>query len=193
VAALSAVFDPGLDDDSADDERGSTGDVAAAVDPRVANTAAIGAPSLQHMGQGVQIGPLGLLVRYQDGRELVPWTTPQRLPNSPSWLLGMANVHGAPLPVFDLARRWGQTRDATRVPMLLVFGQGAAGAAIVVDGLPTRLRWKAADALDPQTIAPVLRRVARAAYLIDDRLWFELDADGLMSDLEAALQVASPV
>jgi twitching motility protein PilI len=96
--------------------------------------------------QGIRIGELNLMIRYEDGSELTELPSVFRLPNAPPWFHGMTNLHGALIPVFGLDEYLGQARavesnakpGATR--MLLVMGSGADAAGVVIDGLPQRLR-----------------------------------------------------
>lgn len=137
--------------------------------------------------QGFRVGALNLMIGYADGSELTDLPRVHRLPNSPHWLLGMANLHGALVPVFDLARYFGVERPAAAKPMLLVLGHGADAAGMLVDGLPERLRFGAGQGVDDATVPDALVPVAQRAVLIADRLWFELDTLALLGALEQSL------
>ena len=137
--------------------------------------------------QGFRIGLLNLMIRYEDGSELTELPQVHRLPNAPHWFAGMANLHGMLIPVFDLARHFGIERAAKTKPMLLVLAHGADAAGIVVDGLPQRLRFSAAEHADTATVPKVLEAFVQSAALIDERLWFDLDVRALLSALEQSL------
>ena len=134
--------------------------------------------------QGFRLGELALMVRYEDGSELTEMPPLYRLPNVPPWFLGIANLHGALVPVFDLARWAGVESQSTARRMLLVLAHGADAAGIVIDGLPRRLRWtqaqKADAALAPARLAPFVR----GAALIEGELWFDIDRTALLEAIE---------
>ena len=106
--------------------------------------------------QGFCIGSLNLMIGYADGSELTELPAVYRLPSAPQWLLGMANLHGMLIPVFDLARQFGMHRDAPAKPMLLVLAHGADATGIVIDGLPERLRWDNSQIADTATVPEAL-------------------------------------
>ena len=110
-----------------------------------------------HLREGFRIGTLGLMIRYQDGSALTDMPTIYSLPNSPPWFSGMANLHGALIPVCDMAQYLGVERTAQAKPMLLVLGH----AADAVGGDPQpRGRARRAAALRLRAIAPSCGRRA---------------------------------
>jgi len=44
-------------------------------------------------------------------REVLEYSVPQRLPDSPSYVLGIIDVRGTPVPVVDLRKRLGSASD----------------------------------------------------------------------------------
>jgi len=140
--------------------------------------------------QGLRVGNLGLMIRYEEGSELTEMPAIYRLPNVPDWFCGFANLHGVLTPVFELSRYLGIEHDPQAKRMLLVLSRGADAAGVVIDGMPERLHWPDDDAADPDPdTAP--RRLAphvRGARLIGERLWFDLDCDALLGALEHAME-----
>ena len=139
--------------------------------------------------QGFRIGSLNFMVRYQDGSELTEMPQLFRLPNTPHWFCGIANLHGMLTPVFDLAGYVGIETDPAAKRMLLVLAHGADAAGIVIDGLPQRLRWTADDTTDT-AMAPagIVDCVSRAVQ-IDGQLHFDLDCESLLKSLESSLNL----
>jgi twitching motility protein PilI len=138
--------------------------------------------------QGLRIGALGLMVRYEDGSELTEMPALYRLPNTPDWFRGIANLHGMLIPVFDLSRYLQIVADPTAKPMLLVLSHGVSAAGVVVDGLPQRLRWTDANRADTGAAPASLAPHVRAAALIEGQLWFDLESAGLLDALEQAME-----
>ena len=137
--------------------------------------------------QGFRLGALGLMVGYAQGSELTELPRIHRLPHAPAWFAGICNLHGALVPVFDLALRLGVERDARTRPMLLVLGHGADAAGLVIDGIPTRLRFGAEALVDAATVPDLLDGLVTRAALIGERLWFDLDVPALLAEIERAL------
>lgn len=142
----------------------------------------------QHQRQGFRIGSLGLMISYDQGDELAELPQLYRMPHAPSWFAGICNLHGALVPVFDLAPRLGIEHDAQAELMLLVLGQGTDAAGMVVDGIPQRLRFSNDAVADAQTVPAGLDGLITQAVLIDAALWFDLDVPVLLSALEGALE-----
>jgi twitching motility protein PilI len=138
--------------------------------------------------QGLAIGALHLMIRYEDGSELTEMPQYFRLPNTPDWFCGIANLHGALTPVFDLSRYLRMGRRPATKPMLLVLSHGADAAGIVIDGLPQRLRWTQAESADAATAPPGLSGCVDRALYIDGELRFDLNCAALLGALEHALE-----
>lgn len=137
--------------------------------------------------QGFRIGSLNLMIRYEDGSELTELPPLRRLPNAPHWFIGMANLHGMLVPVFDLARHFGIERATAGKPMLLVLAHGADSAGVVIDGLPQRLRYSSEQLADCATVPQALEAFVQRAVLIGEQLWFDLDTRVLLGLLEQSL------
>jgi twitching motility protein PilI len=164
-----------------------TGTFSAPLAPTVAPGS--GAAQVQ-MRQGFRIGPLHLMVRYEDGSELTEMPRVYPLPKAPGWFRGVANLHGALIPVFDLARYAGIESAPAVKSMLLVLSHGADAAGVIIDGLPQRLRLTPDASADAASAPPSLAPHIRHAALIDDRVWFDLDRAALLDALEASLSTS---
>jgi twitching motility protein PilI len=133
--------------------------------------------------QAFRIGSMHLLAPFAVASELVEMPGVYPLPRSPANLLGLVNLHGRIVPLFDLADVF-QTQHLPREKrMVLVFGHGNDAAAIVIDGLPRRLAFTP----DSQIVPPALPEAAAAAvlatYLHGKDAWFEFDYVQLLDQL----------
>jgi len=138
--------------------------------------------------QGLQAGGMLLMIRYEHGSELTEMPMLHALPDAPSWLLGVANLHGMLTPVIDLAAFAGESAPPPVRPMLMVLSQGADAAGIVIDGLPRRLRWDGA-VQDPAGTAPLaLLPHVHGSVLFEGQLWFDLNCSSLLDGFERSLQ-----
>lgn len=147
---------------------------------------AVSAGELQQR-EGFHIGHLGLMIRYEDGSELSDLPKTYRLPNAPDWFVGVANLHGLLIPVFDLARYLGISHQSDAKPMLLVLGHGADAAGMVIDGLPLRLRFRDSDRAEDAPVPAALEGCVTQTYWASERTWMDLQVAALLSNLSDEL------
>jgi twitching motility protein PilI len=137
--------------------------------------------------EGFRIGDLRLMIRYEDGSELTDLPPLYRLPRAPAWFLGMANLHGALVPVFDPAVLFGVAHDEAAKTMLLVLGHGEARAGIVIDGLPQRLRLASGDRIDQVCLPPRLAACAGDAFWSGEADLIDVQVDALLEQVNEEL------
>ena len=137
--------------------------------------------------EGFRIGELRLMIRYEDGSELTEMPQVYLLPRAPAWFLGMANLHGALVPVFDPAVLFGVARDENAKPMFLVLGHGDDKAGLVIDGLPQRLRLTESDRIEDAAMPPSLAGCVNHAYWSEGLDWMDLQVDHLLRTLAEEL------
>jgi len=140
---------------------------------------------------GLRVGGLNLMVRVGAGTEVVPMMTASRIPNSVRWLLGVINLRGNLVPVFDLAKALdleANTQAArsgeSGAKMILVFGAGDKSAGLVIDGFPVALAG-----LRPTQVSALDSRIATHvgdAFANDDEIWIELIHETLFERLAQA-------
>jgi len=138
--------------------------------------------------EGFRVGDLRLMIGYADGSELTELPTVYRLPRAPRWFLGMANLHGALVPVFDPAELFGVAHGDGK-PMLLVLGHGEERAGIVIDGLPVRLRLAPEDRIPDAALPPRLAGCAGGVWWSQGADWIDLQVDAWLAQLGAELAV----
>lgn len=136
-----------------DDARRPPGRAAAMVSPiealeggivaPPADTEASGTGPAQQERLAIRIGDLHLLCAPDAGREVLMPPPTSRLPHTPDWLLGVANVRGALVPVMDLSLAFGLKPVDNRRAYLLISGSREAAIGFLVDGLPMLLRLDA--------------------------------------------------
>jgi purine-binding chemotaxis protein CheW len=133
-------------------------------------------------------------------REIRGWTPVTRIPQAPSYVLGVLNLRGTIVPVLDLRLRFGLAREeynATTVTVIITVAGRQFG--VVVDGV--------SDVLDVEatSIKPVpdMGTTVDTEYLkgltsVAQRMVLLLDVDKLLQPqdaqmLEAALPAAGDV
>ena len=133
---------------------------------------------------GVRVGQIGLLLPVTAARELLDPPPAARLPHTPAWFTGLANVRGALVPMVDTARALDVERDSNARRYLLIFNQGDETIGLIVDGLPRRQAFEGRERTNGLPPHPALLDGHLAgAYDRDGLLWFELDLDGFFRTL----------
>ncbi len=153
------------------------------VDPTVeVDEAAASAATQERLA--MRIGGLRLLCAPDVGREVLLPPAVSRLPNTPEWLLGVANVRGALVPVLDLATTFGVERDNAVRGYMLMAGSGDDAVGLLVDGLPI-LRWFEASekllGIPPHPEA--LQGHVIGAFERESAVWIDVDIRGLLGAL----------
>ena len=101
-----------------------------------------------------------------------------KIPRSPDGLVGMTNIRGSAIPIFNMYQLLGINDPALtkrRKRRLLAIDIAKDGFAIQIDLLPIKLRLKPTHKADiPDGIASSLRPFISSAYYTDE-LWLELD------------------
>ncbi len=140
--------------------------------------------------QGVLCGPWALAFPFSWARNLIEDIELSDVPHAPAWLLGAANVDGAVIPVFDLAR-WLDPAQATEPgpgSHMLVGGEGDRVAGLIFRGLPTLVKTVAGV---PPSLPPALAEFARGAAIDPTgRPWAVIDAPALLEAWAAELSLA---
>ena len=133
--------------------------------------------------QAFRIGAMRLLAPFATASELVEMPAVYPLPRMPANLLGLVNLHGRIVPLFDLANLFETQHLPREKRMVLVIGHGNDAAGIVIDGLPRRLVFRP----EHQIVTPALPAAAadavRATYVQGPDAWFEFDYALLLEQL----------
>jgi twitching motility protein PilI len=132
---------------------------------------------------GFKIGTLGLLIQLGSGSEVMQMPSVWTLPGAPPWLLGLINLRGNLVPIFELRPLLGLGhRTAAEKSLVLVFDQSDKAVGMVIDDFPTPL-----SALNPLPNLPPLPTAlnghVRAGYVKDEMIWLEFDHGAFFEEL----------
>jgi twitching motility protein PilI len=101
----------------------------------------------------------------------------------PANLLGLVNLHGRIVPLFDLANLFETTHLLREKRMVLVLGHGNDAAGVVIDGLPRRLVFTPDDQIIPPALPAAAATAVTASYLQGKDAWFEFNYALLLDQL----------
>lgn len=133
---------------------------------------------------GFQVGEVGLLIGESVISELTDILPMCGIPNTASWMLGIANLRGNLFPVFEIAALLEMEHNTKLKQMLLILGQGSAAAGIIIDGLPAQQILAETDKLENLPALPqVIRPYISSAYEKSGEMWFSFDHEGFFTSL----------
>jgi chemotaxis signal transduction protein len=124
---------------------------------------------------GYRVSDIGLLVGKHVGCEVISLPTLARIPTLPAWVLGVANLRGSLVPMFDLQALLEVPTSAECANRFgLIFDRGEQAVGIFVAEYPQPLERLVPLPHPPPMPAPAREFVA-TAYRHDDSLWLEFD------------------
>jgi twitching motility protein PilI len=123
---------------------------------------------------GFRVGGLRLLIQQDSTSELIDQSVVHPIPTSPPWLLGLLNLRGNLVPVFDLHRLLRLNEDDRRNRTILMLDKDADAVAVLIEGFPEAvIGAHPLHRLPP--IPKVLESHVHAAFAKDDTVWLEVD------------------
>jgi len=125
--------------------------------------------------QAFRIGHMRLLAPFAIASELTEMPNVYPLPRAPANLLGLVNLHGRIVPLFDLAALFETEHSLREKRMVLVIGHGNESAGIVIDGLPRRLAFMPESQIIPPALPDLAAPAVIASYSLGADAWFEFD------------------
>jgi chemotaxis signal transduction protein len=134
--------------------------------------------------QAFRIGHMRLLAPFATASELTEMPNVYPLPRMPANLLGLVNLHGRIVPLFDLAALFETVHTPREKRMLLVFGHSADAAfGIVIDGLPRRMAFLPESQIAPPALPAGPAAAVVAGYSAGHDTWLEFDYANLLDQL----------
>lgn len=124
---------------------------------------------------GFRVGDIGLLVDPAVGSEVLAMPQVATLPNTPPGFLGLINLRGNLVPVYELRILLNLSQRPSGVAaMVLVFGKDEQAVGISIDGYPETL-----SDLNPiphlPTLPDVLRKHVSAGFIKNEKVWLEFN------------------
>lgn len=173
--------------------------------PKMSPTEALNRPFLhsQALGQegeqeieiirrmGFKVGGMGLLIADGTISELIDTETiPCPVPNTASWLVGLINLRGNLLPVFEMTQILGLEPPDAKKRMLLVLDEGQEAGCILIDDLPTQKTLTENDKLTSLPALPeAVRPFISVGYEVQEEMWFAFDHQGFFESLSGRVAV----
>ena len=131
---------------------------------------------------GFSLSQLHLLIKPGTHSEVAMQTNICSIPNVPSWFLGVINLRGNVIPVFDVHRLLQMDNRRRERQTVLLLDQGSDTVALSIDGLPQSvvLDHKLRD-MPP--LPEVLEAHIPAAYAKENTIWLDFDHQSFFTQL----------
>lgn len=135
----------------------------------------------QQKRYGYRIASLNLLIRAETGSEVMRDPAISSLPGAPRNLLGLMNLRGNLVPVFDLrcVLELGEGGDSK---LVLILGKGEQALGMVIDAFPQPL-GDLKPILRRPSLPALLQEHVAAAYVQDEKIWLEFAHDSFFEKL----------
>jgi twitching motility protein PilI len=151
--------------------------------PPPGQSTGIANPERERVRYGFRIGGISLLVGQNTSSEVLERVPVYPLPKAPTGLLGLVNLRGNLVPIFDIKPLL--ELDSSSTPdknTLLILGIGEKAVGILIDGLPQpAVTHHVLSRLPPLPVA--LRPHIAKAYIQDHYVWLEFDHFGFFETL----------
>lgn len=132
---------------------------------------------------GFRIGSFGLMIQADVGSEVIRPDAISSLPGSAPCLLGLLNLRGNLVPVFDLSMVLGVAKsNELKTMLVLILDKGENAVGMVIDGFPQPLQAMRNIAQLP-VLPAVLQEHVNAAYVKDERVWLEFNHESFFEKL----------
>jgi twitching motility protein PilI len=122
---------------------------------------------------GFRVGELGLLIDPDTGSEVLTVSSITPLPDTPPGFLGLINVRGNLVPLYELGTLLGlgprQPRTGTKA---LVFGKGEDAVGVAIDGYPLALT-SLSQLQSLPSLPQALQAHVPAGYVQGEAVWLE--------------------
>jgi twitching motility protein PilI len=143
------------------------------------------APAPDHRRRyGLTIGGQRFLLDLSHHVHVVDVPPAYRLPNTRAWFLGIVNLRGSLVPLYDLAATFELPESRADRRMMLVVGEGDGAAGTIIDGPPRHvLVGENQEVADIPSLHPAALPHAQRGYRLADGVWVELDWEQLFASL----------
>lgn len=139
---------------------------------------------------GFYVGNIGLLIAENITSELNEMRAICPIPNTARWLLGLINLRGNLVPVFDLFMLLNIEKAPKKKQMLLILGAGETAGALLIDNLPIHLSFLPSDKLESLPPLPdVIKPYATIGFEKNGEIWFNFDHNGFFESLARKVAV----
>lgn len=152
-----------------------------------------GAPIAQDSVELVQyfsfgVGHINFVIRSDSFCAVFVETLIASVPNAPSLLLGLSNIRGTLIPVYQLHRVIGAIKPKKNI--ILCIGKGEQAVGLLIDALPASLMLTVSSQFDNvlSDEKDLIKKISSSFYLAEQKKWYLIEGEEIAGKL---LQLAS--
>jgi purine-binding chemotaxis protein CheW len=144
-----------------------------------------------------RIGTELYAVSVLEANEVLEYRAPTPVPGVPAWISGMLSLRGRPVPILDLAAKFGVSNQRTGatsciVVLDLVLDEEPSQVGVVVDDVPAVIDLGDEQIAEPPQFGTIVHvRYLRGMARLDSGLVLLLDAAGALTAEDAALSATA--
>ena len=138
--------------------------------------------TVPHTRFGFRVGQLRLLIKPRTHSEVVAQPHIYPIPNVPRWFLGVINLRGNLLPVFELHQLLQPGSGSQNTHTVLLLDQGRDAVGVPIDGLPQAVALQQ-ELRDLPPLPEALQEHVTAAYITNGMIWLDFDHQSFVSAL----------
>ncbi|GGY74805.1 hypothetical protein GCM10011613_20340 [Cellvibrio zantedeschiae] len=133
---------------------------------------------------GFSIGHLQFMVAASCFCEVFVDTAIAAVPNAPSTLVGLSNIRGVLMPIYQLHSLLNSS--IAKKPIIFAIGKGESSVGLLIDSLPVSLSLAAyqREAIAKQE-SPLLQQLVKENYFANQSRWLLLDGKSFGAQLLA--------
>lgn len=135
---------------------------------------------------GFMLGKYGLLIDPLTTSEVLEPMPIHRIPNSMGAWLGLVNLRGNLVPVYDLSTILDWPHDRDKKIMMLFLGKGESSICCLIDGLPFSPMLDAPMEQTPNLPESLLNH-SSSAYEVDGVVWVEFHHESFFQDYKSQI------
>lgn len=141
------------------------------------------APLMERKRYGYRVASLNLLIRAETGSEVIRPQAVAPLPGAPAFLLGLINLRGNLVPIFDLGLVLsGRRSEVTPTKLFLILDKAENAVGMLIDSYPQPLTELRTITQMPQLPA-TLEAYVPAAFVKDDKVWLDFNHESFFEKL----------
>lgn len=146
------------------------------------------APVIERKRYGYRVGSLNLLIKTEIGSEVIRAQPVAPLPGAASFLLGLINLRGNLVPIFDMTLALtGRCSEMTIGKLFLILDKTENAVGMVIDSYPQPLTELRSLSEIPHLPASLEAHVP-AAYIKDERIWLDFNHESFFEKLSRSSQ-----
>lgn len=125
---------------------------------------------------GFRLANVGLLIEPHTHSEVMEALPIFPLPNTPPWSLGLCNLRGNIVPVYDLEIALNLNQVGEKKRYLLVLGKAEQAVGQLIRELPQPQIWNQNQNMENLPPLPErLKGFVSNSYMIDQQVWMDFD------------------